>query len=57
VPPLDETQRFRDRAADMRAMAKKARNAQTKEELLVIAQQYDKLADDVERAKPRRGER
>ena len=57
MPPVDEAQRFRDRAKDMRDMAKKARSERVKEELLVIAQQYDKLADERERMDRQRNHR
>jgi hypothetical protein len=50
MPPDSKVQRYRRRAAELREMAAGAKSLDVQNELLVIAQQYDRLADDVERA-------
>jgi len=47
--PDSSADRYRRRAEDLRAMAKASKNADTQREFLVLAQQYEKLADDVKR--------
>ena len=47
--PSSRRGRYLEHAADLRAMAEAARDPDVKAELLVLAQQYDKLADDVGR--------
>lgn len=47
--PDSSVDRYRRRAQDLRAIAKASKNAETQRELLVLAQQYEKLADDVRR--------
>ena len=43
-----KAQRYRRRATEFREMAAAAKTLDAQNELLVIAQQYDRLADDVE---------
>ncbi len=46
-PPESNADRYRKRAADLRAMAEKATSRDVKHELEVMARQYDKLAEDM----------
>ena len=50
----EDEARYRDMAADMRKMSKKARTERAKEEFLAVASQYEKLADEVARLRSRR---
>ena len=47
MPPETKVQRYRRRGEELRAMARSATDRGVQNELLVLAQQYDKLADDV----------
>ena len=47
MPPETKTQRYRRRADELRDMARAAKDSGVQNEMLVLAQQYDKLADDV----------
>ena len=47
TPPETNAERYLKRAADLRAMADAAASENVRRELLVVAQQYEKLADDV----------
>jgi hypothetical protein len=49
MPSNAKVQRYRQRATELRDMAAAAKTLEAQNELLVIAQQYDRLADDVER--------
>lgn len=53
-PPETNAERYLRRAADLRAMAAHASSENVQRELLVVAQQYEKLADDVRRLDRRR---
>lgn len=55
-PPETNAERYLRRAANLREMAKKASSENVGRELLVVAQQYEKLADDVRRLDRRRPE-
>lgn len=46
--PQSHAERYRKRAADLRAMAAKAEQPAVREELEVMARQYDRLADNVQ---------
>lgn len=46
--PDSHAERYRKRAADLRAMAEKAENKGVREELEVMARQYDRLAESVQ---------
>jgi hypothetical protein len=48
-PPDTTAERYLKRAADLRAMARQAQIEEVQRELLVVAQQYEKLASDVRR--------
>ena len=48
-PPETNAERYLRRAEALRAMAKQAKLEEVKRELLVVAQQYEKLAADVHR--------
>lgn len=48
--PDSQVERYRKRAADLRAMAEKATNRDARRELQVMARQYDKLASMRQRA-------
>jgi len=50
MPSNAKVQRYRRRATELRDMAAAAKTLDAQNELLVIAQQYDRLADDVERS-------
>jgi hypothetical protein len=51
MPADSKVQRYRRRAAELRDMAAAAKSLDAQNELLVIAQQYDRLADDLERTR------
>ncbi len=51
TPPKSSRDRYIERAMELRAMAHAAKDSNVKAELLVLAQQYDKLATDLRRAK------
>jgi hypothetical protein len=46
-PPKSNRDRYMERAMELRAMAHAATDPSVKTELLVLAQQYDKLATDL----------
>lgn len=48
-PPETNAERYLRRADALRAMAKEAKVEEVQRELLVVAQQYEKLAADVHR--------
>lgn len=48
--PDSQVERYRKRAADLRAMAEKATNRDARRELQMMARQYDKLAAMHQRA-------
>jgi hypothetical protein len=47
TPPKSSRDRYIERAMELRAMAHAAKDPGVKTELLVLAQQYDKLATDL----------
>lgn len=48
-PPETNVERYLRRAEALRAMAKQAQVEEVQRELLIVAQQYEKLAADVHR--------
>ena len=48
-PPETNAERYLKRARALREMAGNASSAEVQRELIVVAQQYEKLADDVRR--------
>jgi hypothetical protein len=50
-PPETSTDRYRRHAKELRAMAKQVTSEETRREMLIIAKQYEKLADDVGKSK------
>ncbi len=53
-PPETNAERYLRRAAALREMAGKASSDNIQRELLVVAQQYEKLAEDVRRMERKR---
>ena len=53
-PPETSADRYRRRAKELRTLANAAGRAETRRELGVIAAQYDKLAEDLDKGKRRR---
>jgi hypothetical protein len=50
TPPKSRVERYLERAQELRDMARNAKDTNVRAELLVLAQQYDKLADDVRKS-------
>lgn len=49
APPETNAERYLKRARALREMASKASSEEVQRELIVVAQQYEKLAEDVRR--------
>jgi hypothetical protein len=47
ISPETNAERYLRRAADLREMAKRASSENIERELLVVAQQYERLAQDI----------
>lgn len=48
-PPETSAERYRRRAEELRQLAQAAQNPETRQEMMLIARQYDQLAEDVDR--------
>ncbi len=53
-PPETSADRYRRRAKELRTLAKAAAREETRRELGVIAAQYEKLAEDLDKSERKR---
>jgi|GraSoi2013_100cm_1033763.scaffolds.fasta_scaffold64213_1 hypothetical protein len=53
IPRESRAERYRRRAKELRAKAKAVKTAGVQRELLVIARQYERLAEEVKRGRGR----